>query len=1020
MIANLMHRPFFPYVFKKRVVIYRASSPLQQKESAAASDCRVVAMRKRQARRGLATRVTALAAAVMTVTVGSASAALPTYTTSGALSCPAGSTAYLASSLCPSGFIFTGPQTTAPTSSAGSIASCATGTTQPTIFTTITGGALSTATGKISSGVGGGGNAFAYYGGASSTAIDLYGSGSGGVNRVSTSAVFGTAATNLCLEDYLAGLNHYLLLATCQPYTTAATASASQVFGLVCVDPPSPPSPPPELPKPPPPMPPSPPPKAAPPSPPLPPNPPPRPPTTPAPPPPAAATGNLDNADGQQCYDTFAHCQAASTCKGTVTTCATTACSQTGTNASSCISTQFSSSITCTNGNANTRPANQYSFVCEEEMDTATTAESPSGQLCYDTEAHCAADHDNACFGTTTACKQYTALCDAGFSGAANFSWACPLDVPPNAFPQGNNLLCYSDQVSCETDTLYGCTTANGGSACINEPAICGSGEALTMKATWFCPNQIPQGTGGTGLLGNTGALPNPTTGEFCYNSTAWCYLSGANACDGTTNKMCIEDAISCKGATGLYACEMKTGSTLAAISPPPPLPPARAVSPPLPPPPHPPPPKPAAPQPPTVVDASVPSVNVNFTVAAPSAAAEAAIAAKMDAIVVTDFKTIPAVVSVSIVKPAALTGTASTPATPASAPPKAPIAAGSSFVQDVVVYVAGYTTATLNNTALEEGIALECLSIPLANVTVKQVTLGAIYQSGATKVAGLNVSVQLTVASSAAASLVDNKLMDCTTTDLKKFAALSQIVDFYAFDVAAVNSASAPVVAPTPKPATPPAATPPAKKVTSVITVVGYTPSTFVASTFQGAIGKMLNVPASDVTINEAPKVATTSRRRLMSSSTPALAVNTSIAVADAATATTAASTLSSLSTSTELVAQLKADGLSAIIGAAATAATVSDASSSSGGSSTAGADADIAPGPQIKVSSRLFTAGVVALSVLSGASLLVCFIVAAMPKGGEGVSGGYARLGAYETDASHMARMGAFKGYSNAAMRR
>jgi hypothetical protein len=69
-------------------------------------------------------------------------------------------------------------------------------------------------------------------------------------------------------------------------------------------------------------------------------------------------------------------------------------------------------------------------------MDVVATAESPSGLLCYDTEANCAADADNACHGTTTACKLYTALCDAGYSGAANFSWACPLDVPVNAYPQ--------------------------------------------------------------------------------------------------------------------------------------------------------------------------------------------------------------------------------------------------------------------------------------------------------------------------------------------------------------------------------------------------------------------------------------------------------------------------------------------------------------------------------------------------------------------------------------------------------
>ena len=838
--------------------------------------------------------------------------------------------------------------------------------------------------------------------------FNQYGNGAG-VNRISFTTTTATPAT-LCVEDAITGTTHYLVMTTCSALTAAPTATASQVMTLACNSPPSPPSPPPEPPKPPPPLPPNPPPKVASPSPPMPPNPPPRPPTTPAPPPPAGAVGNIDNADGQQCYDTFAHCQTSSTCKGTVTACATTACSQTGSSASSCISTEFSSAITCTNGNANARPANQYSFVCEEEMDVVATAESPSGQLCYDTEAHCAADQDNACFGTTTACKQYSALCDAGYSGAANFSWACPLDVPAGAFPQGNNLLCYTDQVSCETDTLYGCTTASGGAACINEPAICGSGEAVTMKATWFCPNQIPQGTGGTGLLGNTGALPNPTTGEFCYNSTAWCYLSGANSCDGTTNKMCIEDAISCKGATGLYACELKTGSTLAAISPPPPLPPARTASPPMPPPPHPPPPKPAAPQPPTVVDASVPSVNVVVTVAAPTAAVEAAIASKLDAIVATDFKSIAAVADVSIVKPAALTGTASTPATPATAPPKAPTPAGAAIVQTFVTYAAGYTVATLNKTALEEGIALECLGIPLANVTVTTVTTGALYESGSTKDSAVNATVQVTVGSSAEATLVDNKMAVCTATDLKKFASLSALLDFSTLVSAMATPGSSPIVAPSPTPAAPATSAVVTHLVTSIITVTGYTPSTFVTATFQSAIAKMASVPTTAVTINGTPK-AITSRRHLLSSSTPSLAVNTSISATSAASAATVASTLNALATSPTLVAQLKVDGLSAIIGASATATTTSPV----GASTTTSV-------PQLKVSSRLFTAGVVALSVLSGSSLIACIIIAAMPKEGAGVPAGYARLGAgHGFDDSHAMRGGyANKGYAASAMRR
>lgn len=968
---------------------------------------------------------TALVAATLVATIGSASAALPTYTTSGVLTCPAGNTAHLASSLCPTGFLFTGPQAAAPTVATGAIATCVTGTAVPTTFTTLTGGMLETATGKIAHAIVGTSN-FPYYGGAAATGLAFYGSGSGGNNRVSTTAAFGTAATNLCLEDYIAGTTHYVTLATCLPYTTAATASVSQMFGLMCVEPPSPPSPPPKPPTPPPPHPPSPPPpvKAGPPPPsppahppppeppvgvarpPPPPSPPsPRPAATPAPPPPAGATGNLDNADGQQCYSTFASCQTTSTCKGTVEACTSATCSQTGTSASSCISTQYSTAVTCTNGNANTRPANQYSFVCEEEMDVVATAESPSGLLCYDTEAHCAADADNACHSTSAACKQYTALCDAGYSGAAGFSWACPLDVPENAYPQGNDLLCYTDQASCESDVLYGCTTASGGVACIESPQICSSGEALTSKAGWFCPTQIPQGTGGTGLLGNTGAHPNPTTGEFCYNSTEWCYLSGANSCDGTTNKMCIEDATSCKGATGLYACETKTASTLAAISPPPPLPPARVASPPMPPPPRPPPPKPAAPQPPVVVEASVPSVNVVVTVTAPTVAVEAAIASKLDAIVATDFKSIAAVEGVSIVKNAALTGTASIPATPATAPPKAPTPAGTAIVQTFVTYAAGYTMATLNKTALEDAIAVQCLGIPLANVTVTTVTTGALYESGSTKESAVNATVQVTVGSSAAATLVDNKMAACTATDLKKVAALSALLDFSTLSPAAATPGSAPITAPSPTPAAPPTTAAVTDMVSGNIILAGYSPSTFSLAAYQSAIAKMLGVPVSAVKINGTPTAVTSS------SSAPSISVNTTIGFTSAAAAAAAQATLASLATSPTLLAQLKTDGMSSITGAGATGITAT----STGSSGTASV-------PELKVSSRLFTAGVVALSVLSGSSLIACIIIAALPKEGAGVPAGYARLGAgHGFDDSYATRGGyAQKGYAASAMRR
>jgi hypothetical protein len=401
-------------------------------------------------------------------------------------------------------------------------------------------------------------------------------------------------------------------------------------------------------------------------------------------------------------------------------------------------------------------------------------------------------------------------------------------------------------------------------------------------------------------------------------------------------------------------------------------------------------------------VVASVPSVNVNFSIVVTSAAEEAAIASKMDSIVAVDFKPIASIVGVTIVKNAALTGTFSTPATPVSAPAKTPVVAGTSIVQTVVVYAAGYTLATLNKTALEEGLATECLGLPLANISVTAVTTGTLYQSGATKDAAVNVTLQITVPNSATAVMVDNKMAACTSANLAKYAPLAGLVDFYAFGMAAAAPGSAPIVAPSPTPATAPIAAAVTNTVTSVVMLSGYTPTTFVAATYASAIAKMLSVPVTAVKINGQPT---------LTGSPPALAVNTTISATTPVAATAITSTLKSLSTSPTLLAQLKTDGLSSIVSAGATEPV--QAKASSGASAV----------PDLKVSSRLFTAGVVALSVLSGSSLVVCLIVAALPKEGSGVPAGYVRMGAGHgfDDSSHASRGGGFKqGYASSTMRR
>lgn len=249
-------------------------------------------MARPRARKGALMRSAGLAAIFAT-----ANATLPTYTaTPAAVTCAAGETGYLASSLCPTGFSFVA-NTAAPTAAAGLVATCVSGTALPTYFSSFTGGKMLTSTGGMTT-VTLAGTSYAYLLSNSQTAASVYyASGNGaGVNRIANTATI--TATSMCLEDYITGTTHYLYNAPCTALTVAATAAASQVMGLVCVPPPSPPSPPPSPPHPPPPFPPSPPPpvKAPPPA-----NqasPPPFPPPInkpPTPPPPAGASGNLPN-----------------------------------------------------------------------------------------------------------------------------------------------------------------------------------------------------------------------------------------------------------------------------------------------------------------------------------------------------------------------------------------------------------------------------------------------------------------------------------------------------------------------------------------------------------------------------------------------------------------------------------------------------------------------------------------------------------------------------------------------------
>jgi hypothetical protein len=128
-------------------------------------------------------------------------------------------------------------------------------------------------------------------------------------------------------------------------------------------------------------------------------------------------------------------------------------------------------------------------------------------------------------------------------------------------------------------------------------------------------------------------------------------------------------------------------------------------------------------------------------------------------------------------------------------------------------------------------------------------------------------------------------------------------------------------------------------------------------------------------------PQAIASRRRSLLSSSTPSIAVNVTVAATSVSQANALTTSLTTMS-----AAQLKSDGLTDILSVAATTPVVVATGVVSGTTVV----------PTIAVSKRLFNAGVIALSVLSGSSLLVCLtrmiIIFAMPQGGQGAESGYA----------------------------
>ena len=304
-----------------------------------------------------------------------------------------------------------------------------------------------------------------------------------------------------------------------------------------------------------------------------------------------------------------------------------------------CINAALTNTIPCTTGSANTYTENLYVCVADATTRDGNPAHaaslglfSPSGLPCYQSAVSCLNATNNPC-SVSSPCTQQTAWCNNGYSDSvqdysteplvlakgkvseATYTFACPLMIPSNAFPQASDLMCYASQVACEADAHSGCapggadtvnatrfnaeqgvwapgrvpvTTVN---RCVSDAFVCGSGEARKAAASWFCPNAYPH----KALVTENGG--------FCYSTQEACAISSANPCTSNTpSTTCMKDTAQsyCTRPGGVtsvvnavriyqpyvYYCPVLPSAVVAEMmlaSPPPPPPPMRDVSPPPP-----------------------------------------------------------------------------------------------------------------------------------------------------------------------------------------------------------------------------------------------------------------------------------------------------------------------------------------------------------------------------------------------------------------------------------------------------
>ena len=153
------------------------------------------------------------------------------------------------------------------------------------------------------------------------------------------------------------------------------------------------------------------------------------------------------------------------------------------------------------------------------------------GQLCYETAAACVSG-PNSC-GASEPCSLRVATCSTGAVSSLGWHYFCDSSMPFGAIPNGAGQLCFNSTDACLL-APNGCSTSNGYD-CVNNTALCSTGQAGGSGSYAVCEQDIPPG-----------AIANGA-GSWCYDSPESC-AQGTNGCNSA--QPCVLSVADC--ATGL------------------------------------------------------------------------------------------------------------------------------------------------------------------------------------------------------------------------------------------------------------------------------------------------------------------------------------------------------------------------------------------------------------------------------------------------------------------------------------